>query len=91
VASALPPLDTVTKLAHVLGTDGGAEAPTHRMVQTSATSPAAQVEHALRTDDILGEAEVRQVMRLYLLLRKDGEGLSQPLLATRLTAVLARR
>ena len=61
------------------------------MVQTSATSPAAQVEHALRTDDILGEAEVRQVMRLYLLLRKDGEGLSQPLLATRLTAVLARR
>jgi len=86
-----PTLDTATKLAHVLGADGGAEAPTHRMVQTSATSPAARVEHALRTDDILGEAEVRQVMRLYLLLRKDGEGLSQPLLATRLTAVLARR
>ncbi len=65
-------LDTATKLAHVLGAHGGAEAPTHRMVQTSATSAAAQVEHALRTDDILGEGEVRQVMRLYLLLRKDG-------------------
>ncbi len=86
-----PTLDTVTKLADVLGADGGAEAPTHRMVQTRATSPAAQVEHALRTDDILGEAEIRQVMRLYLLLRKDGEGLSQALLATRLTAVLPRR
>ncbi len=78
-----PTLDTATKLAHVLGADGGAEAPTHRMVQTSATSPAARVEHALRTDDVLGEAEVRQLMTLYLLLRRVARA--------RLTAVLARR
>ncbi len=86
-----PTLDTATKLAHVLGADGGAGAPTHWMVPSSATSPAAQVERALRTDDVLGEAEIRQVMTLYMSLRKDGEGLFQPLLATRPTAVPARR
>ncbi len=73
-----PTLDTATKLAHVLGADGGAEAPTHRMVQTSATSPAARVEHALRTDDVLGEAEVRQLMTLYLLLRKVARPVASP-------------
>lgn len=86
-----PTLDTATKLAHVLGADGGAESPTHSMVQARVPFPAARVEHVLRTDDVLGEAEVRQVMRLYLSLREDREGRSQPLQAARLTSASARR
>ncbi len=86
-----PTLDTATKLADVLGADGGATSPTRSMVQASATSPAARVERVLRTDDVLSEAEVRQVMRLYLSLREDREGRSQPVQAARINAVSARR
>lgn len=85
-----PTLATATKLANVFGADGGAGAPTHGMAQDNATSPAARVERALRADSVLGQAEVREVMRLYLSLRKGGEGLS-PLQATRLSATSARR
>lgn len=75
-----PTLATATKLARALG--GAVETPPSLPEASSASSPTARVEHALRADKLLGQPETLQVMRYYLSLRKqrlgtaEGDGVS---------------
>jgi transcriptional regulator with XRE-family HTH domain len=68
----VPSLATATKLAKALGplpADGGV-LPHLVLMERDAAHPPARVERALRSDDLLGEEQVRQVMRLYLAIRR---------------------
>jgi transcriptional regulator with XRE-family HTH domain len=68
----MPSLGTATKLARGLreirDEDDGPQY--LRLVGGQAHSPTARVEYALRADDVLGEAHVRQVMEYYLAVRR---------------------
>ena len=66
-----PSLGTATKLARGLR-EIGDEADTPKyfgLVGSTTTNPTARVEYALRADDYLNEAQVRQVMEYYLAVR----------------------
>ena len=67
----VPSLGTATKLARGLRElRDDAETPQYlRMVSAGATNPTSRVEYALRADDWLTEAQVRQVMESYLATR----------------------
>ncbi len=66
-----PSLGTATKLARGLREiRDDAEAPQYLgLVSSGPTNPTARVEYALRSDETLTEADVRQVMELYLAAR----------------------
>jgi len=70
----VPSLRTATSLASALGVPE-AVAKLEKMIRpASSTSRPAQVEYALRSDESLTEAEVREVMGLYLAARRAGPG-----------------
>ncbi len=67
----MPSLGTATKLARGLrelrdDNDMPAYLP---FVSSGTTNPAARVEYALRSDELLSEAQVRQIMEYYLAVR----------------------
>jgi transcriptional regulator with XRE-family HTH domain len=66
-----PSLGTATKLARGLREiRDEAEGPTYfGQLSNSIASPTAQVEYALRADDVMSETNVRQVMEYYLAIR----------------------
>ncbi len=66
-----PSLGTATKLARGLRElRDEAETPHYfGLIQSSTSHPTARVEYALRSDDLLSEPQVRQVMEYYLALR----------------------
>ncbi len=67
----MPSLGTATKLARGLRElrDDG-EMPAYLpFVASGTTNPVARVEYALRSDDVLNEAQVRQIMEYYLAVR----------------------
>jgi transcriptional regulator with XRE-family HTH domain len=66
-----PSLGTATKLARGLRElRDETETPQYfGLVQSSTSHPTARVEYALRSDDLLSEPQVRQVMEYYLALR----------------------
>ena len=66
-----PSLGTATKLARGLREiHDEADTPQYfGLVASAATNPTARVEYALRSDDYLSEAQVRQVMEYYLAVR----------------------
>lgn len=68
----MPSLGTATKLARGLRElRDDAEMPAYLgFVAAGTTNPAARVEYALRADELLGEAQVRQVMEYYLAIRQ---------------------
>jgi transcriptional regulator with XRE-family HTH domain len=68
----MPSLGTATKLARGLRElRDDTEMPAYLgYVASGTTNPAARVEYALRADDVLGEAQVRQVMEYYLAIRQ---------------------
>ena len=67
----MPSLGTATKLARGLRElRDDTDTPQYlRMVSAGATNPTTRVEYALRADDWLTEAQVRQVMEYYLAVR----------------------
>lgn len=68
----VPSLATATRLAQALGplpADGGV-VPLLVLMERDAAHPLSRVERALRSDDLLGEEQVRQVMRLYVAIRR---------------------
>ena len=67
----MPSLGTATKLARGLREiHDDAEPPQYLgLVSTTTTNPTARVEYALRSDDLLIETDVRQVMEFYLAIR----------------------
>ncbi len=67
----MPSLGTATKLARGLRElRDDADTPQYLgVVAAGATNPTARVEYALRADDLLSEAQVRQVMEYYLAVR----------------------
>lgn len=67
----MPSLGTATKLARGLRElRDDADTPQYLgVVAAGATNPTARVEYALRADDLLTEAQVRQVMEYYLAVR----------------------
>ncbi|MGZ6339848.1 MAG: helix-turn-helix domain-containing protein, partial [Candidatus Limnocylindrales bacterium] len=67
----MPSLGTATKLARGLREiRDDADAPSYLGTVTSATmNPTARVEYALRADELLSEAQVRQIMEYYLAVR----------------------
>jgi hypothetical protein len=67
----MPSLGTATKLARGLRElRDDADAPYALGVMTSgAANPTARVEYALRSDEVLSEAQVRQIMEYYLAVR----------------------
>ncbi len=67
----MPSLGTATKLARGLRElRDDADTPQYlRLVTAGATNPTTRVEYALRADDWLSEAQVRQVMEYYLAVR----------------------
>ncbi len=67
----MPSLGTATKLARGLREiRDDADAPQYLgTVTAAATNPTARVEYALRADELLSEAQVRQVMEYYLAVR----------------------
>ena len=67
----MPSLGTATKLARGLRElRDDADMPSYLGQVTSAsTNPAARVEYALRADDLLSDAQVRQIMEYYLAVR----------------------
>ena len=67
----MPSLGTATKLARGLREiRDDSEAPQYLGAVVSGTAnPTARVEYALRADDVLSEAQVRQVMEYYLAVR----------------------
>ena len=66
-----PSLGTATKLARGLREiHDEADTPQYfGLVATATTNPTARVEYALRADEYLSEAQVRQVMEYYLAVR----------------------
>jgi transcriptional regulator with XRE-family HTH domain len=67
----MPSLGTATKLARGLRElREDADTPQYLgLVATGAANPTARVEYALRGDDLLNEAHVRQIMEYYLAVR----------------------
>ena len=67
----MPSLGTATKLARGLRElRDDADAPQYLgVVSSGPTNPTARVEYALRGDDLLSEAQVRQIMEYYLAVR----------------------
>src|SRR5581483_9255590 len=67
----MPSLGTATKLARGLRElRDDADTPAYLgMVSTAQSNPTARVEYALRADELLSEAQVRQVMEYYLAVR----------------------
>jgi transcriptional regulator with XRE-family HTH domain len=83
----MPSLGTATKLARGLRElRDDAEMPTYlNVVSSGAANPLARVEYALRSDDYLTEAQVRQIMEYYIAVRTrrfgrpgGGEGFARP-------------
>ena len=67
----MPSLGTATKLARGLRElRDDADTPQYLgLVAAGATNPTARVEYALRSDDLLTEPQVRQIMEYYLAVR----------------------
>jgi transcriptional regulator with XRE-family HTH domain len=67
----MPSLGTATKLARGLRElRDDADTPQYlRLVSAGATNPTTRVEYALRADEWLSEAQVRQIMEYYLAVR----------------------
>ncbi|MBA2373766.1 MAG: helix-turn-helix transcriptional regulator [Chloroflexi bacterium] len=67
----MPSLGTATKLARGLRElREDADTPAYLgLVSAGPANPAARVEYALRADDLLSEAQVRQIMEYYLAVR----------------------
>ena len=67
----MPSLGTATKLARGLRElrDDNEMAAYLPFVTSGTTNPVARVEYALRSDDVLSEAQVRQIMEYYLAVR----------------------
>ena len=67
----MPSLGTATKLARGLRElREDADTPAYLgLVSSGTTNPTARVEYALRADDLLNEAQVRQIMEYYLAVR----------------------
>ncbi len=67
----MPSLGTATKLARGLRElRDDADTPQYLGLMSSGSSnPTARVEYALRSDDVLGEPQVRQIMEYYLAVR----------------------
>ena len=67
----MPSLGTATKLARGLRElRDDADTPQYLgIVAAGATNPTARVEYALRADELLSEAQVRQIMEYYLAVR----------------------
>jgi len=67
----MPSLGTATKLARGLRElrDDADTTQYLGLVATGSTNPTARVEYALRADELLSEAQVRQVMEYYLAVR----------------------
>jgi transcriptional regulator with XRE-family HTH domain len=83
-----PSLGTATKLARGLREiHDDADAPQYLGLVSGGTTmnPTARVEYALRADDALGEAQVRQVMEYYLAVRMRRYARPVPPPATRPT------
>jgi transcriptional regulator with XRE-family HTH domain len=81
----MPSLGTATKLARGLRelrdeSDMPAYLP---FVSSATTNPVARVEYALRSDDVLNEPQVRQVMEYYLAVRVRRFGARPPVDASR--------
>jgi transcriptional regulator with XRE-family HTH domain len=74
----MPSLGTATKLARGLRElRDDADTPTYLgMVTAGPGNPTARVEYALRADDLLSEAQVRQIMEYYLAVRMRRYGRS---------------
>lgn len=64
----VPSLRTATRLAHGLGMPDDLRSLDHQSLGRSG-SPTARVEYALRSDELLNEAEVREIMNVYLAAR----------------------
>ncbi|MDO8483949.1 MAG: helix-turn-helix transcriptional regulator [Candidatus Limnocylindrales bacterium] len=67
----MPSLGTATKLARGLRElrDDADTTQYLGLVATGSTNPTARVEYALRADELLSEAQVRQIMEYYLAVR----------------------
>lgn len=65
----VPSLSTASKLASALRGGGGETDTANVLGGSSPPHPTAGVEYALRSDDLLREPEIRQVMQYYLALR----------------------
>ena len=67
----MPSLGTATKLARGLRElrDDADTTQYLGLVTTGSTNPTARVEYALRADELLSEAQVRQIMEYYLAVR----------------------
>ena len=80
----MPSLGTATKLARGLrelrDEDDGPQY--LRLVGAPSQNPTARVEYALRADDVLSEAHVRQVMEYYLAIRRRRLERTFPAMAT---------
>ena len=74
----MPSLGTATKLARGLRElRDDADTPQYLgLVAAGATNPTARVEYALRADELLTEAQVRQIMEYYLAVRMRRYGRS---------------
>ena len=76
----MPSLGTATKLARGLRElRDDADTPQYLgLVASGSTNPTARVEYALRADDLLSEAQVRQIMEYYLAVRMRRFGRAFP-------------
>jgi transcriptional regulator with XRE-family HTH domain len=74
----MPSLGTATKLARGLRElRDDADTPAYLgLVSSGTTNPTARVEYALRSDDLLSEPQVRQIMEYYLAVRMRRYGRS---------------
>jgi transcriptional regulator with XRE-family HTH domain len=74
----MPSLGTATKLARGLRElrDDADTTQYLGLVSTGSTNPTARVEYALRADELLSEAQVRQIMEYYLAVRMRRYGRS---------------
>ena len=74
----MPSLGTATKLARGLRElrDDADTTQYLGLVTTGSTNPTARVEYALRADELLSEAQVRQIMEYYLAVRMRRYGRS---------------
>jgi transcriptional regulator with XRE-family HTH domain len=66
--SRVPSLRTANRLAHSLGMADGLDG-LDRRSHGNTRSPVARVEYALRLDELLSDAQVREIMNLYLSIR----------------------
>jgi len=73
----VPSLRTANLLAHGLGMAVGLDR-LDRQGLGSPEFPAARVEYALRLDDVLSEAQVRHIMKVYLATRWRHQGRRLP-------------